>query len=534
LARDTDEAADDDPGFAGWALGAPLGLTLGLIAVIQIGTWAPHYLTWPYWADHDVFATAARAWDRGVLPYREFRCNNFPGAIYLSHALGKVGGWGNPVALYAFDAGLLVTVVGLLVAWSRRRFGRSVPGWVGSLAFLSYYLGLDYSHAAQRDWHASGFAVLALLMAQAWPGRFTGFGSATLTALALAFRPQAVVFLPALVLATWDRGAGQEGGESGRSVGRVAAWAAVVAVLVALAFLPLVVAGVFSDFLRSLRLVAYGSEYNRADLGSVARGWLLQAAALRWWVVPAGILLLGRRADPGARRTARPWLVAMAGASLYKPISPLAHTYLDLPLELAWSVNLATLAGLVASSPGTTAAVRLAAVLGLLGMGGTTLRPFFCVVGPNVRAVAAFRAGTRPEGTPPGYRRGTVPTSAYYPWADYRAALDHLRDHTGATTRVGNALKGDPAITSPADRPSAFPAESIAWLRMVHRQDEGAFVESLEKAGDSVVLWDPDGVSPTAGFRLDRLEAAIRRLYEREARFGAIEIWRRKAAAPAR
>jgi hypothetical protein len=93
---------------------------------------------------------------------------------------------------------------------------------------------------------------------------------------------------------------------------------------------------------------------------------------------------------------------------------------------------------------------------------------------------------------------------------------------------VANVLKGVPAIASEIDRPSAFPAESITWLLMVNRDDEASFVESLEKSPDSVVVWAPGEVGPVPGFRVDRLEATIRRLYEFETRFGVIEVWRRR------
>ena len=115
-------------GFASWAFGRPLSVLLGLIVLVQVGSWLPHYLTWPYWADHDVFANAARAWDRGEKPYRDVRQNNFPGTIYLFYLLGKTAGWGRPSAFYALDSALLLALVGLLIAWSRKVFGRALPG----------------------------------------------------------------------------------------------------------------------------------------------------------------------------------------------------------------------------------------------------------------------------------------------------------------------------------------------------------------------------------------------------------------------
>jgi len=524
-------STDREPGFAAWVLGRPLSLALGLVILIQFGSWLPHYLTWPYWADHDAFANAARAWDLGEKPYRDTRLNNFPGTIYVFYLLGKAAGWGKPWTLYAFDSTLLAALVVVLILWSRRTFGRAWPGLIGSLAFLSYYLSLDYSHAAQRDWQGPCLTVAGLLIAQGWPGRPARLASALLAALGFSIRPQVVLFLPALLLAVATPGAVAVAVESkALALRRGVSWLATFASFAALMFLPLAIDGTFDDFLHSLRHVAYGSTYNKTTPASVARAWLLQAAAFRWLVVPAAILLLAGKGGPG--RPARVWLVALAGASLYKPSSPMAHSYLDIPLVLTWSVNLAVLAGSIAAMPGTSAATRLAGVLTLLGLGMTTIRPEFCVVGPNREAASTLRSGIEPEAVPPGYRHGSVVSSAFYPWADYRAALIYLRNQTRPSTKVANALKGDPAIVSEVDRPSAFPAESIAWLRMVNRQDEPAFVESLEKATDSVVVWSPGEDGPDPLFQIPRIEATIRRLYQFEARFGAIEIWRRVAEGP--
>ena len=85
-------------------LDGPLTAALLLLALGQLASWVPHYLTWPWFADEDVFATAAQGWDSGVLPYRDLRGNNFPGTTYLFWGLGKAFGWGNTVAFYAFDA----------------------------------------------------------------------------------------------------------------------------------------------------------------------------------------------------------------------------------------------------------------------------------------------------------------------------------------------------------------------------------------------------------------------------------------------
>src|SRR6185369_3725828 len=145
----------------------------------------------------------------------------------------------------------------VLLGWSRRRLGGLLPGLVGYLAFLSYYLGLDYAHAAQRDWQGPFFAVLGVLAVQGWPGRGGRLASALAMAAAVTFRPQTVLLLPAMVLAI-DASARAAGEPLGKSVRPLAAWGAAFAVFLAAAFAPLAAAGVLGDFVRGVRLAAYG------------------------------------------------------------------------------------------------------------------------------------------------------------------------------------------------------------------------------------------------------------------------------------
>ena len=502
-------------------------LSLGVAVVIlgQLALWVPHYLTWPYWADHDVFASAARAWTEGRLPYRDTRLNNFPGSIYLFWLVGKLAGWGRPEWFYAGDVGLLLGLGGMLVVWSRTRHGRAWPGLIGFLTLLSLILALDYAHAAQRDWHASALVVLALLVMQTWSGWVSLVISAGLTASGFAIRPQVVLLGPALL---WSVGWLDPAWSGGRSLRRALIWLAVTAGFVSLLFLPLVVAGVFDDFLGALRLVSPGSAYNQVGPLAILKRWTEQAAELRWWALSGSLVVLLAKKPRSETRLGVAWLLALAGVSLYQPLSPVAHSYLKIPLPVVGSGVLALVLGLLADPKVGPSSLRLVAVLGLAASMGTTLRPDFAEVGPTLRAL---QSSVRPmSGTyiPPGYRHGSVATSAWYPWADYRATLDFLRDETKPTTRVANLLKGDPALVAMLDRGSALPAESVAWLRMVRPTDEVAFANRLAAERDSVVVWSPNEVGPDPAFHLDQLAPTVRRLYEFEARFGTIEVWRRR------
>lgn len=504
-----------------WLLSGPLTAILMAVAAAQFATWLPHYLTWPYWADHDVFATAARAWTQGALPYRDMLGNNFPGSIYLFLALGELVGWGRPWALFAFDAGLLLAFVAAMLAWSRARFGALLPGIIGALGYTSYAMSLDYCHAAQRDWHGPAFLVLALLVLQTAPRRTTAAIAGLLASVGLSIRPQTLLLVPALASACWII----EEREPARSAAR---WLfASLALGTMLLFAPLVWEGVLDDLIAGVRLAGFGGAYSRVTPWSAVRDWFVQASAWRWLVLPAAILALGRPWRSPLGRTSAPWLIALACISWYKPLSPVAHSYLEIPLVLVASVIHGLLAGLILAKRETSAALRLASLLLLLGLGDASLRPTFCVAGPNLRVLNAVRQGRTPEGVPPGYCKSRVEAAAFYPWADYRAALDYLRTHTTFETRVANMLDADPAITGMIDRLSVFPAEGTTWLRMVRKEDEPRFLAALENATDSVVVWSPE--APPNPFRsiTPDLVDAVKRHYHPEAQFGAIAIWRR-------
>lgn len=80
--------------IAAHAMDGWLSITAVAVCVALLATWVPHYLLWPWFRDSDTFATMAQSWAAGILPYRDIRGYNFPGAIYLFWMLGQVAGWG--------------------------------------------------------------------------------------------------------------------------------------------------------------------------------------------------------------------------------------------------------------------------------------------------------------------------------------------------------------------------------------------------------------------------------------------------------
>ena len=181
-------------------LGLPLTSVLVTLCVVMIAVWLPHYLTWPWWPDLDTYAAIAQGWDAGIRPCRDVAIFNFPGQIELFWLLGKSFGWGRTSPIYVVDAALLVLLGLVMSAWSRRGFGRSLPGLVGFVAVLHYYLSLDYALVAQRDWHGPLLVVLGLMLVQAWPCLAAAMGSGLLFGLALVIRPHVLLFAPAVAL----------------------------------------------------------------------------------------------------------------------------------------------------------------------------------------------------------------------------------------------------------------------------------------------------------------------------------------------
>jgi hypothetical protein len=510
---------------ASWILGTPLAALLAALCLVQYATWAPNYLTWPWWADHDVFATAARSWDAGIRPYRDFAGNNFPATVYVFWILGRLFGWGATAPFWAFDAALVALFGAALVVWSARRLGSVLPGLAGCALFLGYYLGLDYTQAAQRDWQGPCFAILGILAIQAFPG-WTGRTLAGLAmAVAVAFRPQVVLFLPAVGLALWDAP------EAGRRAGRFLPWLAGFGAGLVGAFLPLAWGGLLGDFLRSLATVGYGSRYNKVGPLSFAVEAVKQFQSLRIVALPLALGLLWPGGDAGTRRIARAWIVAFVCVAAYRPLSPVSHAYLAHPLTVVWTVLGALCCRFAVAEGRLLPSFRLLLVLLVLGL-GVTVKPRFSNPRGSLEALATLRSGREPGPSPTGYTvNPDVRMSARYAWDDYRAALEYLRHEVPPGVRVANALKYVPALAGPTGRLSAFPAESIAWLTVVRPEEEDRFVQALRDEPAALVVWSPAEKHLNGIPRLDRLSAAIEADFEPDRRFGAIELWRRKPPA---
>ncbi len=450
--------------------------------------------------------------------------------------MGKVFGWGRTAPVFAVDSAFVVVFGAVMLLWSRRRLGRFLPGAIGYASFLSYYLSLDYRNVIQKDWHGPFFMMLGLMIADGWPTRGGRIASAFCAAAAFVIRPQVVLFAPALAfrIARGDDRPATSWSPREAALA-TAGWAAMAAGLAVLGFLPVWLAGTWPDFLDCVRVVAYGGSYNTFTPTRMLRVMINQCVEWRYIAIPASILMVASGSGVGPRATIATWLIALAGAWLYKPISPVPWPYLTHPYVIVLSINVAILIHVLLEAGIARPSLRLCVILLAMLAAGVVARPRYCGVGESRRAIDAIKRDVLPDEPPPGYiEPGTDPGVASYPWRDYRALLTYLRQETSPRTRIANVLRDCPALTGPAARLPVFPAQSIAWLA-VKPEDEVDFLAALEDAGeDTIVIWAPSEVDLDPGLRLaaavQHLAPAIRRHYEPMTKFGRIEVWRKKTA----
>ena len=521
--------------ISSWLLAGGLSAAVLLLCSFQLATWVPHLLTWPLFVDHDVFETMARGWEHGVLPYRESRGNNFPGTIYLFWLVGKLCGWGRTWPIFALDSAFVVAFGLAMVRWGWRRSGRLLPGAIGFASFLSYYLAADYTLVFQRDWHGPLFMMLALMIADGRRSRRGLVASALCVAIAFSIRPQVVLLIPAVLFC---RTRGEDGGRRSfrEAAGASIAWLGLVGVFAALLFLPLALRGLLPDFVEGVRLTAYGGSYNQATWPRVLKNAILQAMDLDYVIVPASILALMPWASPRLRASAWACLIALAGAWCYKPVSPVPWPYLSHPYHVVLAVAVAMLVQMILTLDLASPSIRLVLVLFVMIGTGVTVRPKYCSVQLSLRALGDLRRGGPAEKVPIGYGPKENPDSEVpYRWEDYRDALRYLREQTPPGAKVANLLGNAPALDGPADRTSALPAESLAWL-VVAPGELANFRKAVEEGDDrSVVVWSPteehERDTIRLAFAVKHLAPAIRRYYRPRARFGRIEVWGRRPDA---
>jgi hypothetical protein len=509
-----------------------VGLAIVLAAIVL--TWLPHYLTWPIWIDLNTFADLAQQWDRGLVPYRDVQAYNFPGATYFFWILGKTAGWGHPALVRGIDASLAILLAAILIQWSRRHCGRVAPGLIGALTLFWHIASSNMFMSAQRDWHAAALAVAAILVLETYAARVSIPVSAVLAVGAASLRPQVIVFLPPLCLAAalaTENPTAEPGPPSGK---RLAIWLGVAALALSLAAVPILLAGAWVEFVRSVASVSRGYAGIAANNESrIDRLWITLSRP----EIPITFAALALAAVFGAahrRASAQTAALALLCVVFYRVLSPRDHAYLAHPARVVEAYAITVLAANIMARTSLRPIVCLA-LLALVLVREVPSVPRFCDPIRAFLAIGDLASGRLPARPPPGavdYYAADPAATGRDLWTDYLATLDHLRHHTNAETAIASLWDRDPypAFTGMLGRPPVFRAEGgLPWRFWGPPDRQPDYVADLVAAGpDSVVVWLPHREREPNGLVFPALEAAVRAHYELEAAFGDIEIWRRK------
>jgi hypothetical protein len=522
--------------LASVALDRGLIVAVGGGCLVLLAGWLPHYLAWPMSRDDDTFAVLAQSWDAGILPYRDIRAYNFPGQTYLFWVLGKTFGWGCTVAIRGVDAVGVVVAGAITISWSRSRLGGTLPGLIGYVAFLSQYLDLPVECTGERDGYMALLTCAGIAILEMWPGRPARLLSSALAALALAVRPQALLFVPALVSAVFEDPQLTNLGFA-RRIRVVVIWCVSMALFAAVAFAPVVLAGLGGDFVRSLGIVAYGGPYSKNTRAEAITNLFAEFNTWRTIIALGVTVLLAIQPRHALHPIGRTWLLAVVAALVYRPIAPIQHFYFILPLFLVSAMALAIAVSWLLRAQRLPQPVQLLAVA-MVVYECMPAPPLMFSLAESWRAVHALARGEMMATAPPGCVRHFC-ADAGWPspqWDDYRGLLADIRTRTRPRTLVANCFNQFPylPINGPTGRLSPFRAESgVCWLSYVDIDLDGEFAQALEAATDSVVVWEPRQPAPDPRLQLKRVISVIYQYYEPAARFGRLEVWTRKQSIDA-
>jgi hypothetical protein len=260
-------------------------------------------------------------------------------------------------------------------------------------------------------------------------------------------------------------------------------------------------------------------EVLREELTSEWTPLLLVLIGIAGWCAPASI-----------RRSAR-WIgVAIVGSVCWRALHPVPHAYLSLPRHLFLFLAIAPCVAWLCHARRIGGTEQLL-VVALILYEAVPQMPHTFRPRESLQALKPLWRGELPVYVPTGCESGFGQGDARaYRWDDYRATVDYLRRNTSPQTYVANMLRQFPfpALNGPAGRLDPFPYESgIGWIWMVRQDLDSHFANALARISDVVVVWVPDE-RVDKRMRLTDLTALVRCKFALSARFGRIEVWRRK------
>ena len=516
------------PLFSAHVLNTGLPILLGVITLIYFLTWFPHYLFWPWWMDQEHFAISALSWENGIRPYRDLIDFNFPFPIYFNWMVGKMFGWGRPMATNAIDGMVLAGMTIFLCWWSRRKFRHITPGLLGAFFVVFHYCSLDYSRVMQRDWHVVCLAIISICLLQLKPFSYQIPLVALFMAIACNIRPYAVLAMPAIA---WAILFNPELTIKIRSQNAIKINLLFFLFTIML-WMPLVMHGMMDDFLRTFIIELKKGGYKTNENTTIPQLLFLQLnrnITFSAFFALIFALFLTRKEKFQLYETTT-WLMAFIFFLFYMPLCPVRHVYTEIPFEMVAAVCLGYAGGLILHHSNSYPTFKVCFIV-FWALAYFQLWPKYSQFGPTGDALTAIYHWRGLKEPPPGVGNNfgvTAGSAASYDWMDYQNVLRFVRKSTAKSTYVVNFLRAVPfpAINGSTGRLTAYPcAEGIMWLRGVPGSSEADFAKALKKPERCVVVWHDRGERNPIENKFPLIEKTIREHYTPLIRIGDIDIW---------
>lgn len=508
-----------------------LNLATVIISFLYFVTWFPNYLFWPWWMDQDHFAVSALSWENGIRPYRDLIDFNFPFPIYFNWIVGKIFGWGRPMVINAIDGLLMLSLAGFLIKWCQYRFQSLTSGLCAALLVIYHYCSLDYSRVMQRDWHVVYCSIISLCLLQLSHFKYKLQLSALLMAIACNTRPYAVLafppifwaifFTPDLLLEIRKR--------------NLICFACYFLVFTLLLWSPLILSGMFDDFLRTFIAELTKGSYQSNEKTTLGRLIFNQLNRNVTFTALAGLIVLipVKWKDAETRYLLTTWAIAFGTFLFYMPSCPVRHEYTQIPFEMIAAVSLSIVFGKFLNSVKISPLLKCSIIVFWVYhyFPGWPVYSSFKATNQALVALARWEPiAQKPIGTDHTFASDNTNIFRYR-WSDYQNMLAYIRQNTNSTTTVGNFLRSHPfpALNGMTGRLTTWPCgEGIMWLRGVPGSSEAQFAAGLDTQSDSVIVWHDRGENFPIENQFEIIEQKIRQNYEPLIRIGDIDIWVKK------
>jgi hypothetical protein len=517
---------------------------LGLIGFCLI--WVPEYLVQPLWTDHEHVLVMARLWDLGKFPWTAMHTYQFPGEMEIAWLSAKLFGWGNPKGYFLMDLIIQFVFCLIMMIWAQRQLGHWRYGVFAIAGFILYEATLPFTGIAQRDSHATLFAIMAFCLPGLFQHKKLGDILAGLViAISVAIRPHSILFMPLILCGIWwseqtqSSKQSQEKSPEIKAIGkRFLVVLSILAIVGLILFMPIIGLVRTKEFLNALRFpLVQDSNYNRgifAEWTNAGRDYY--RVARHFWFITFSVLMIVSSKSQIWRYRGYVMLIVAISGGLYRMVHPVDHGYLKQPLIILECIGLAVYPAWLVMENSHLPGLTWFSMMGLMIYIGQIDNQFYVEMKYAPIAYESLITGNDLPYSPPGARNAYPNRDViyHYDWIDWIQAKNWLRIESTKQTKVLNLLTYQPfpPFLATLDRLPIGRLESIVLMNWFTKYDfDSEVVKDLEHApAGSLVAWDGNRTNVMNYGNLLKTRNTIHQLYSKRAEFGEIEFWEKNAA----